>query len=417
MCKAADMPTRDGDGWQLESGVERTWRLRTPSRFRTNHAPHRARVTDCVAARGEGYAMGRRGTTARETAGRGPMRNRTGRLCVSVLISSCAALSLTFASAHGNQQGGHHGRSHGNAVKGRHKGHGPLPHRRHAAHLKHVFVIVLENHSKDGVIGDPNTPAITALAKRYARRGRYFGVTHPSEPNYIAMTAGDNFAINNDNPANRFDAPNIVDQFEAAGKTWGAYMESMPTAGYLGDFAPGTTALYASKHNPFVLFTDIRNNPARLAKDKPYTALSADLNGREKSIPDFVYIVPNQCHDMHGGVSTQIAPVAAMAVRARSGREPATTPTTRVAQAEGRRVRRSSRAKNTIMSSKAWRGNSAIFVVADESDFNGATRPKRAAGPTPWAAATRLCCRPGATRGPCRRPGRAACMAAVSHPR
>jgi hypothetical protein len=311
------------------------------------------------------------------------MGNRTGRLCVAVLVSSCAALGLTtLASAHGNDQGGHHGRSHGHAVKGRHNGHGPLPHRRHAAHLKHVFVIVLENHSKDGVIGDPNTPAITALAKRYGEAGRYFGVTHPSEPNYIAMTAGDNFGINNDNPANRFDAPNIVDQLEAAGKTWGAYMESMPTAGYLGDFAPGTTALYASKHNPFVLFTDIRNNPARLAKDKPYTALSADLNGPEKSIPDFVYIVPNQCHDMHGGVFTQIAPDGSDGTPCPFG---STSDDANDASLKQKADAFVAQAVHTIMSSKAWRGNSAIFVVADESDFNGDATTGG------WADATGCC--------------------------
>src|SRR5436309_2377444 len=138
-------------------------------------------------------------------------------------------------------------RSHSGGVK-----------RSHAVgHLKHVFVIVLENHSKAGVIGDPNTPQITALADHFGVAGQYFGVTHPSEPNYVAMIAGDNFGINNDSPSNRFDATNLVDQLQARGYTWGAYMESMPTAGYLGDFWPSSSdPLYASKHNPFVLFND-----------------------------------------------------------------------------------------------------------------------------------------------------------------
>ena len=179
-----------------------------------------------------------------------------------------------------------------------------------------------------------------------------------------------------------FDAPNIVDQLEAAGKSWGAYMESMPTAGYLGDFAPGTTALYASKHNPFVLFNDIRNNPARLAKDKPYTALSADLNGREKSIPDFVYIVPNQCHDMHGGVFTQIAPDGSDGTPCPFGSANDDANDASLKQKADAFV---AQAVHTIMSSKAWRGNSAIFVVADESDFNGDSTTGG------WADATGCC--------------------------
>jgi phosphatidylinositol-3-phosphatase len=57
---------------------------------------------------------------------------------------------------------------------------------------------------------------------------------------------------------------NLVDQLESNGLTWGAYMESMPSAGYLADFWPSSSQqLYASKHNPFVLFNDIRSNPAR----------------------------------------------------------------------------------------------------------------------------------------------------------
>ena len=178
--------------------------------------------------------------------------------------------------------------------------------------LKHVFVIMLENHSKNSVIGDPAAPTITSLANTYAVASQYYGVTHPSEPNYVAAISGSNWFVNDDNPANRFDHTNLVDQLESAGKTWGAYMESMPSAGYLGNNYPDAAALppsgaqlYVSKHNPFVLFSDIRNNPRRLANDKPYTALQHDL---DHHAPDFVFIVPNQCHDMHGGVNVTISP-------------------------------------------------------------------------------------------------------------
>jgi phosphatidylinositol-3-phosphatase len=242
--------------------------------------------------------------------------------------------------------------------------------RSHAVgHLKHVFVIMLENHSKDGVIGDPNTPQITALADRYGVAGQYFGVTHPSEPNYVAMIGGSNFGVNNDNPANRYDAPNLVDQLEAHGHTWGAYMESMPTVGYLGDFWPSSAdPLYASKHNPFVLFNDIRSNPSRLAHIKPYTSLAGDLNGTRKSIPDFVFIVPNQCHDMHGGVFHQIAADGSDGSPCPFG---STNDDANDASLKQKADAFVGTAVHTIMASKAWSGNSAIFVVADESDFNG----------------------------------------------
>ena len=237
--------------------------------------------------------------------------------------------------------------------------------RQAVGHLKHVFVIMLENHSKNGVIGDRNAPYITSLANEYGVAGRYYGVTHPSEPNYVAMIAGSNFGINSDSPANRYDAPNLVDQLEAKGYTWGAYMESMPSAGYTGDFWPSqSNALYASKHNPFVLFNDIRSNPGRLAKIKPYTSLAADLNGTEQSIPNFVYIVPNQCHDMHGGVYGAVGEGSPCPYGSTND-DPNDASLKQKADAFVKQ------AVTTIMSSKAWSGNSAIFIVADEGDYNG----------------------------------------------
>src|SRR5712691_13370626 len=164
--------------------------------------------------------------------------------------------------------------------------------------LDRAFIIVLENHSEKSVIGDPNTPFITSLAQQYGQAANYFGVTHPSEPNYIAMIGGSNWFTNNDNPANRFDHTNLVDELDASHISWGAYMEALPSDP-LADFWPSSAdPLYASKHNPFALFTDIRDNPARVADIKPYTSLAGDLN--RMPAPRFVFISPDQCNDMHG---------------------------------------------------------------------------------------------------------------------
>ena len=56
--------------------------------------------------------------------------------------------------------------------------------------LDHVFVIMLENHSKSSVIDDANAPYITSLAHQYAVAENYYGVTHPSQPNYVAAISG-----------------------------------------------------------------------------------------------------------------------------------------------------------------------------------------------------------------------------------
>ena len=118
--------------------------------------------------------------------------------------------------------------------------------------------------------------------------------------------AGSNWFTNNDNPANRFDHTNLVDELQARHISWGAYMEALPAADPLTDFWPSSAQpLYASKHNPFTLFTDVRGNRARDAGIRPYTSLTADLNSR--NAPRFVLITPDECNDMHGGVSAAIA--------------------------------------------------------------------------------------------------------------
>jgi phosphatidylinositol-3-phosphatase len=236
----------------------------------------------------------------------------------------------------------------------------------HGEHVKldRAFIIVLENHSQHSVIGDPNTPYITSLALQYGQATNYYGVTHPSEPNYVAMISGSNWGINNDDPGNRFDHPNLVDGLEAAHISWGAYMEALPP-NPLDDFWPSSAdPLYASKHNPFALFTDIRSNPDRVANIKPYTALAADLNSTHA--PRFVYIVPDQCNDMHGGVNHAIA-----------GHPEAPCPynTTNDDPADVQLKQNADNfvhsAVTMIMSSRAWTKKSAIFVVADEGDYTG----------------------------------------------
>ncbi len=233
-----------------------------------------------------------------------------------------------------------------------------------SASPKHIFVIMLENHSRSSVLGDPNAPYINALANEFAVAERYYGVTHPSEPNYVAAISGSNWFVNDDNPANRYDHTNLVDQLEAHHKSWAAYMEAMPSVGYLGDSANG--GLYASKHNPFVLFTDIRNSPRRLANIKPYSSLASDL--AHNKVADFVWITPDQCNDMHGGVYSAVAGFPEAPCPYGSANDDAHDAALK--QKADAFVKKTVRA---IMHSSAWTGNSAIFILTDENDYTGNT--------------------------------------------
>jgi hypothetical protein len=56
--------------------------------------------------------------------------------------------------------------------------------------FEHVVVIAFENREESSVLGRRDAPTFNAMARRYARLTRYYGVTHPSLPNYLALVSG-----------------------------------------------------------------------------------------------------------------------------------------------------------------------------------------------------------------------------------
>lgn len=172
----------------------------------------------------------------------------------------------------------------------------------------HVFLILDENLSYSQVIGSPDAPEINALAADYGLATHYTGVGDPSEPNYVGMLGGSTFGISDDNPyfwpGHTVNQPNLMSQLEAAGMTWKAYLQGIPYAGYRGYCYPAkclgipdADALYRAKHNGIVNFADMQT-PAEFAKQVPYTQFATDL--ASGNVPNFSYIIPDECHDIHG---------------------------------------------------------------------------------------------------------------------
>lgn len=170
-----------------------------------------------------------------------------------------------------------------------------------------VFTIVMENHSRDAIFGNPQAPFINQLASQGAvAAGYHDSYVHPSEPNYIWMVAGQNFGILNDDDPNANQTidsrSHLVDQIESAGLTWKTYQESMGQACGLRSHG-----LYATKHNPFVYFTDINGwdgtkfQPSQRCNEHvvDYTQLDADIAAGQ--VPNYVFITPNLVNDMHDG--------------------------------------------------------------------------------------------------------------------
>jgi len=170
----------------------------------------------------------------------------------------------------------------------------PAPVRATVPAFSHVFEIVMENHEYGSVIGRPDAPYVNKLAATYGLATNYFAASHPSLPNYLALTAGSTFGIASDCTTCYVNATNIADQVESSGRSWKAYMEDMPTPCYMGASAGN----YAMKHNPFLYYTDIRNNAARCAAHVvPFTQFGADMSTGQ--VPNFVWITPNLCNDTH----------------------------------------------------------------------------------------------------------------------
>jgi hypothetical protein len=165
--------------------------------------------------------------------------------------------------------------------------------RARVARPSHVAVILMENHDYGDIIGSPTTPYINALAKRYALATQMHAITHPSLPNYLALTGGSTFGISSDCTDCTVRATSLVDQLEHAGISWKAYMEDLPSPCFTGAAA----GEYAKKHDPFAYYTRIVDDPARCKHIVPLGQLNQDE--RAGALPAFIWITPNLCHDMH----------------------------------------------------------------------------------------------------------------------
>jgi acid phosphatase len=192
---------------------------------------------------------------------------------------------------------------------------------------RHVFVILMENKSPEEALQGPFT---ASLAARYRVAVNYTAISHPSLPNYLAVTSGQTWGIEDDS---YHVLPNggIGNQLTSAGVSWRAYMEGLTSAGCLDSAVP-----YDPGHNPFAFYGG--RCPSNVV---PFTSFAADLGGN--MTPLFSWISPDMCHDQHNcDVS-----VGDDWLRQTVG---------------------------LITQSKAWSANGVLFVVWDEDDHTANNR-------------------------------------------
>ena len=157
----------------------------------------------------------------------------------------------------------------------------------------HIVVIVLENKDYNAVIGSQSMPNLNRLASQYSLLSQYYGVTHPSLPNYLALIGGDTFGITRNCEDCFISQTNLADLVEASGRSWKTYQENMPEPCFIGSRGD-----YAQKHNPFIYFDSIRLDQERCqAHVVGLEQLDSDLAANQ--LPNFVFITPGLCHSGH----------------------------------------------------------------------------------------------------------------------
>jgi phosphatidylinositol-3-phosphatase len=169
----------------------------------------------------------------------------------------------------------------------------------------HVIVLMEENKGYAATLGScTSDPYLCGLASSYASATSWYGVAHPSVPDYLAIDSGSTQGVTTDcTSCGPFTATDLGGQLTAAGIPWTAYMESMPSACYTG-VGGLPSSVYTKRHNPFVYFADVLDNgcAAHVLQYPGASSLVATLNGA--GAPDFVWISPNLRDDMHSGSVT-----------------------------------------------------------------------------------------------------------------
>jgi hypothetical protein len=155
----------------------------------------------------------------------------------------------------------------------------------------HVVIVVEENKLYSLIVGNPDAPYINSLLSRAAVFTNYHALTHPSQPNYLAIFSGSFQGVRNNTappPGAPYDTPNLGGSLIASGRTFAGYSEDQPEVGYLGSVFNN----YRRRHNPWSNFSNVPPE-----SNLPYTHFpTPDLLGW---LPTVSFVIPNLLNNMH----------------------------------------------------------------------------------------------------------------------
>ena len=155
----------------------------------------------------------------------------------------------------------------------------------------HIVIVIEENRSFTQIIGNREAPYINALAKRGMLFTQSYGVTHPSQPNYLALFTGTTRGIASNACPLELSDDNLASALQAKGSSFTSYAESMPETGYEGC----VYGAYMRKHNPIANWKALENF------NQPFSAFPQNL----ENLPTVSLVIPDQRNDMHDGSIAQ----------------------------------------------------------------------------------------------------------------
>jgi hypothetical protein len=151
----------------------------------------------------------------------------------------------------------------------------------------HIVVVIDENTAYESVNGSSSAPYLNSLGNAGAKMTQSFAVTHPSEPNYLALYAGSTFGIADDNCRTTLSGPSLGTQLTGAGKTFIGYAENLDADG--STTCVTADSQYKSKHAPWAEMT------GNAQFGHKYSEFPTDFT----QLPNVSFVIPNMCDDMH----------------------------------------------------------------------------------------------------------------------
>ena len=162
----------------------------------------------------------------------------------------------------------------------------------------HIVLVIEENHAYSQIINSPDAPYTNRLAAQGALFTQSFGITHPSQPNYLALFSGSMQGITDNSCPHTFTTPNLGHNLLAAGLTFAGYSEDLPSVGSI----VCSEGHYARKHNPWVNWQDSATNGLPTTTNLSMTHFPTEYC----TLPTVSIVVPNQTHNMHSGKDSEM---------------------------------------------------------------------------------------------------------------